>query len=258
MSRRPRVLGAVLALAVAGTLAAAPAQALEPGFCSAPYTDTLLRHVHHVDGTTSVRPVLYPEWASAGLPTPLQAPTDYVRYPWWPDVHAVQYFGPDASEWYWDHLDHESWSRAGQPTVRLAHWIDGTNVVQYASSPEVFFGMPTDAGPGYHRATFAEWVLAGLPAPERFPTTGFYRYPWSAHIGYLDETTTGSGDNLDLETWEWVGRPTPQTVTHVIGEVVWKKPGSSVLYLDSPITGDGFRLTYDQWTALGRPAPATR
>lgn len=238
----------------------APAHALETGFYSAPYTDTLVHHVHQPDGSATTTVATFDEWASAGFPSPMTSFIDYVKYDWAPDVYAVRYFEYASSDdWYWDSVNFASWTRAGQPTVRNAGWIDGTYVFQYASSSEIFFGFPVDenlADP--HKATFSEWLRAGLPSPKQLPTQGFYSYPWAPHIGYLWDTTTGEGEHLNLASWANAGYPTPQTVTHVAGEVVWKRPGSPTLYLDSAITGNGFPLSFAQWTALGRPVPVVR
>lgn len=258
MSRTLRALGATLGLAVAATLVVAPANAITPGYYSAAYDDTILLHQHLADGAQTTGPILFQEWAAAGFPTPTPAPVEYVKYPWWPDTWAVHYFGADRWNWEWAYLTPERWSRAGQPDVRNANWIAETYFFSWASSPEVFAGLPVDGGPGYHKMTFAQWLAAGSPSPEVLTTAGFYRYPWSPSIGSLFDTRTGEGTSLTYAEWSDLGFPTPQTVTHVAGEVVWKKPGSSTLYLDSAITGNGFPLTYAQWTALGRPAPVVR
>lgn len=100
-------------------------------------------------------------------------------------------------------------------------------------------------------------MAAGSPAPNTW-LAGLYTYPWSPGIGLVEDASTGYGYPITYEYWIDEGSPTPQTVSHVNGEVVWKKRDSSTLYLDSAITGDGFALTHDQWTALGRPAPVTR
>ncbi|PWD51043.1 hypothetical protein C8046_10680 [Serinibacter arcticus] len=255
MSRTSRLLGATLGLALAGTLVVAPSQALESGYYSTTYDDVLYRHDHAAEAPNTLV-ASFEEWAAAGFPAPLPAPVEYVKYPWDSDVYAVHYYGPEREDWVWVYLDGQRWAKAGYPTPRAAGWRAYSTFVKVASSDEIFVGDLYSTP--WHKLTPGEWRDAGSPAPEVWATTGFYRYPWSSAIGHLTDTTTGEGYRLLYPEWLGYGSPTPKTVTHVIGEVVWKKPGSATLYLDSPITGDGFRLTYEQWTALGRPAPVTR
>lgn len=255
MHARRSSIAAGVGLAIAATAVAAPSQAIEPGYYSVAYDDTILLHEHGDGGAESTRYVHYQEWAAAGFPAPTPAPVDYVKYAWWPDVSAVHFFGPDPEDWVWASLNYDMWSRAGHPSVRNADWIDLTSVIRYATSDEVFFGQPTDFGPGRHKVTYAQWVAAGSPAPE-LSTSGFYTYPWSDGIGLVWDD--GSGEHRDYDQWAYDGFPTPQTVTNVEGEVVWKRAGSSTLYLDSPITGNGVALTPAQWAALGWPAPVVR
>lgn len=259
MTRTSRLLSTAAVLAVAGTLVAAPSQAAPDGYYSVPFSDDLYYHEHHADGTSTTGKALFQEWAADGFPISAPAPVSYEKVAWWADVFARLPLDPGDQQVV--ALDYEEWSRAGRPNVSTVPWVDfSLVVVRYASSDEVFVSQIADDyfGPGYHRLTFAEWRDAGFPAVERSETSGFYSYPWSNHVGGLWDTTTGSGDRLEQWQWAYYGHPTPQIVTHVIGEVVWKRSGSPTLYLDSPITGDGFQLTYDQWTALGRPAPVVR
>lgn len=249
--RSLRLLGAALGLAVAATLTVAPAQAVNTGYYSVPYDSTLYFH-HH--GSASTDPASFQEWSADGFPTPTPVATDFVKYSWHPMVYAVSYFGPNREDWVWQNLTFEQWTRAGRPAPRNAGWIPDTTFVQWASSPEIFAGLSNDVDP-WHKLTYAEWAAAGHPSPDQYPAAGFYKYPWSSSIGFLWDTTIGDGQTLTYQEYVDLGRPTPQTVTHVNYEHVWRFAGSSQLYLDSPITGWDTPITYSQWSALGRPAP---
>lgn len=249
LKRSLRLLGAALGLTIAATLTVTPAQAVDTGYYSVPYDSTLYR----LDTTTEEPyPASYEEWSSDGSPTPIPASTEFYKVSWSRSVYAVSFLGRTPWQWVWRPLSFEQWTRVGQPVPRVTGAIPGTRYFQWASSPEIAASLP---GAEWHTLTYAEWTAIGRPAPVQEPTAGFYKYPWSTGVGYLWDTTLGVGDTLSYNDYLWWGSPTPQTVTHVIGEVVWKKRGSSTLYLDSPITGGGFALTYDQWSALGRPAP---
>lgn len=251
--RPRRLLGSILGLALAGTLVAAPVSAVENGFYSVPYDDTLYHHEHYTSGGEITIPAGYGQWQDAGFPTPRRAPADYVRYPWSTEIWAVHFFGPSRQDWVWVPLDFDQWTRAGRPPAREAGWIEGSTYWQYASSPEIFVAIWDDEPA--HKLTPAQWRAAGSPAPDRFGTEGIYKYPWSSSIGYVWDTPSGSGDKLTYEDWAFLGFPTPQTVNHLNDEFVWQFRGSGQLYLDSAITGVDHPLTYAQWSALGRPEP---
>ncbi|PWD52120.1 hypothetical protein C8046_17205 [Serinibacter arcticus] len=238
---------------MASTFLAAPSSAVDTGFYSVPYADTLYYHEHYSGSDEVTFPAQYEMWQSSGFPTPRPAPVRYVKYPWSSDIWAVHFFGPDREDWVWSVLDYGQWSRAGRPAPSDAGWIEGSTYWQYASSPEIFVAIWEDEPA--HKLTPAEWRAAGSPAPERLWNQGIYTYPWSSSIGYVWDTPTGDGDTLTFEDWAFLGFPTPQTVNHLSYEHVWRFRGSSQLYLDSAITGIDFPLTFGQWSALGRPAP---
>lgn len=254
--RTLRAIGTALGLAVAATLVTVPAQALEPGVYFTNYDEALLLHQHGNDGQEVTSHLSYQEWARLGFPAQQVAPVEYVKYPWSSRVFAVHFFGPDREDWHWGFLGWGNWAQAHFPAVKDAGWIVDSYYTQWDSSPEIFVTQIGDSP--IHKLSPAEWAAAGSPVPQRYRNAGFYRYPWSTSIGFVDHTPSGSGVPVAFSEWLEQGSPTPQTVSHVNGEVVWKKRDSSTLYLDSAITGDGFALTHDQWTALGRPAPVTR
>lgn len=245
-----RQIGAVVGLAVAATLVAAPSQAAETAFYSVAYDSTLYLHEHDGDYTYAAS---YEEWQQAGFPAPTPAPVSYVKYAWSNDIWAVHFFGPDREDWIWAPLDFQQWTRAGRPAAREAGWIEGSTYWKYGSSPEIFVAIWEDEPA--HKLTAREWQAAGSPAPENLWNEGVYKYPWSTSIGYLWDTPTGSGQPLTYDDWAFLGFPTPQAVTHVSNEFVWRYRGSSQIYLDSAITGHDFPLSYAQWSALGRPTP---
>lgn len=247
-----RLLAPAAALALVATFVAAPSHARESGYYSVPYDSTLLFHDHGY-GTYEAE---FSWWAEDGFPAPVPAPVDYVKYPWSSTIYAVHFFESDRGSWVWEQLTFEQWSRAGRPAARDAGWIEGSAYYRFDSSAELFVESPNVDEP-LHKMTPGQWAAAGSPAPTQLSGQGFYRYPWSSSIGYLSHTPTGDGTPLSYEQWMGFGMPTPQTVTNVANEHVWRFAGYSQLYLDSPITGWDTPINYAQWTSLGRPAPAT-
>ncbi len=80
----------------------------------------------------------FAEWQALGFPTPLPAPTDYVKYPWSPTLYAVTFFGQEESRWVWKELTFVDWQRAGTRAPRNAGWIKGSVYYQWAGTPELW------------------------------------------------------------------------------------------------------------------------
>lgn len=245
------LLLAVLLTAGLGVAHAPEAQASPTGYYSLAYTDELIYHYDR-GGVRFTYGATYDQWRGDGFPTPTRATSDYVKYPWSPTIYAVTFFGADRDDWVWDTLSYDQWQRAGSPTARDAGWIDGSRYYRWGSNASEIFVEGPDGT--VHRLTLTQWQAAGSPGPETRWLQGYFRYPWSSSIGYLYDTPTGSGYPVSYSEWISNGAPTPQTVTHVNGEDVWKSAWSSQLYLDSPITGL-HQLSYSEWAALGFPAP---
>lgn len=253
MRRSIRILAAALGLAIAGTLTAAPANAHNSGYYSVPYSDTIYRHTH-TSTTSYTWAATYAEWSGDGSPAPAAAPVSYVKYPWSSTIYAVSFFGPNRAEWVWNTLTFDQWTRAGRPAAVNATWIQGSVFYKYASNPsEVFVEVPPN--PIAHKLTLSEWQAAGSPGPIPLSSQGFYKYPWASEIGHVTDINTGAGYPVSYNYWSEADFPTPQVVSHVNGEEVWKFSFSNQLYLDSPITGCFYPLNYSQWAALGFPAP---
>jgi len=251
--RKFRLLLSSLVVALVGGAIVAPgASALPSGYYSVPYSDVLISHYHFPDGSTVSYDASYEDWSRDGFPTPSRAPVSYVKYPWSPSIYAVSFFDSGREDWYWTQLTYEQWQRAGAPRAQNAGWIEGSSFYRWASSAELFVEGPDGS---IHKLTHGEWADSGFYPPTTQWSSGFYKYPWSSSIGYLYDTRSGAGWQISYAEWRNEGFPTPQTVSHVVGEEVWKSRYSPQLYLDSPIVGLWHPLTGPQWAALGYPSP---
>lgn len=259
--RRPFVAGAS-AILLTLTLAV-PAQSVEPGYYAVPYDSTVYR-VKLVGSSlaSSGEPITYDDWARAGFPQPRMSDVTYSRYEWSSSIVATLPFtigarldgfrpesnvaGPNQ------HLTYDQWVRASRPQAQAVGWMTGSNVARFASSSEL---MIYGVEPGHsHRLTPQEWASTGFQPFFDDRRRGFYRYPWSTDIGYVQDTVTGEGLKMTYEQWVKAGAPTPQTVSRISGERVWKRANSPVIYLNSTIVGH-HELSADQWRQMGSPTP---
>ncbi|SFK43113.1 hypothetical protein [Cellulomonas sp. KH9] len=197
---------ATLVLLVAG-LGAAPASAARAGFpfYSRPYTSVLVTDYGLRQPT--MQPVSFETWLAWGAPAPVPAPTEYLKYPWAPQIVARTTF-PHA-EPIWQVLTFDEWARAGYPTPRAAAWLPTTSYTKFLSSPEII----AEFGGVNHILTFDEWRAAGFPAfVER--SVAYAKLSWDAGIaetypGNPGAETKLNGVRLTYAQWAAAGHPTP-------------------------------------------------
>jgi hypothetical protein len=246
LRRRGTAALAVVATLAAGTAAAAPAQAIDDGFWSVPYSPTLYLH-EHTGSTASTTPVTYAFWASRSFPVPRPAPTQYVRYSWTPTLHAVTDFGESE---LWKTLDYAEWQHLGfpEPSITARH-IPGTEYFQFPGVPEVFAGLDGVA----HVLTYEEWAESGFQPPA---DTDFevFKLSWRDEVvavGVIDGEIGAS--ILTLDEWQDLGSPQPWVMPMLPEDKVCLVAGTDDLRYDG-VAYDGV-LTYDQWQAAGFPIP---
>ena len=104
------------------------------------------------------KPVNGSQWAAAGYPGPGSSPTEYVHYPWSPQVWAVTYW-PDG--WQWDPLNYAQWTTARYPQPRAAGWVEGSQIWKHAGSNTLYL---TEPSAGTHALTYDEWAATGYRA----------------------------------------------------------------------------------------------
>lgn len=216
------------------------------------------QEIWYVDSAEDIAYALtYEEWAGDGFPTPQPAPTDFVKYPWSPSISAVTFFGQDRSQWLWDHVSFEEWTRAGRPAPRNAGWIEDSYFYQWSTSPEIFV---TDAGNFTHKLTYAEW-LGTLSAPfERLDNRGFVKLAWAdrnhQYVYYADDMANGCYRTIDFATWTGAGQPTPQLATRLPGDAVFRHHREGYAgALAYGLNNSFFWLSADEWARMGSPAP---
>lgn len=250
--RRNRATAAALTalgLVAAGLVSAGTAAAVPDGYYRTPHSDTVTRVAGREAPPYSA--VSFEEWVRAGRPAPRPSPTEYVKYPWSPTVYAVTYWsGP---WWQWEQLGLAEWDRAGRPAVRDAGFVEGSTVLRYGTSDELFLASPDG---GWHKLTWPEWEATGFSVPEASPDAGWVRRSWSPTVYRVWGMGTPQfrGEAIDLASWVAVGRPTPRVSPVLEGDRFVQPAGSA----DVLVTGlglDGVRLTYEQWVAAGSPTP---
>ena len=238
-------------LAAGGAALAAPAQAAVPdGYYRPGYTDQVFR----VTGGDA-RVLSYGEWVAAGSPAPQAAPTDYVHYPFSPDLYAITFWGdaPGAEQWLVHHLSGQEWHRAGAPRPRDVSAIGYTAVYRWSTSDEVFLREPSGR---LHKLTEAQWASIGYPAVEQ-KDEGFVKLSWAAPIARIGEGANGYwGGPISAGTWREEGYPTPRVSTRITGDVFYKLAGSPTVYYSGPTLVRA--LTPSEWAAAGSPLDEVR
>lgn len=245
--RTPAALLAVLALAVATLLGAPAAHAdedLPAGWYSQPHTSALTEVVRFGDSAYwSERD--YPAWQRAGFPAPRPAPTDYVRYPWSPNIYAVTFW---PERWEWERLAFEQWQRAGFPAARAAGYVEGTRYWKWETGGEIFAEERDGA---VHKLTYGEWLASGSREPEYRTGRGYVKLSWYPSIAYLYNTGQGDGYAISYADWAEEDFPTPQVVQRVAGDRFYRYSFDSTVYYQGP--NGSFAVTPAQYRAAGSP-----
>lgn len=219
------------------------------------YTSTIYALV---DGSFPVA-LDFATWSGLyGSRTPRPAPTDYVRYPWSPDISAVTFWGSGRSSWQWASLDPSSWSAAGRPAPRDAGWIFGSFFWRYATGSELFesstapvSGASATSAP--HKLTFSEWQAASSPSYTSY-SYGFEKTAWAPELAIVFDPAAGRGAPLDYAQWQAYGLPTPRSLTRIPGDEFYKTScAASTIYYSGPQMDRA--VTYREWVAAGSPRP---
>lgn len=255
MSIFKRALSAVATVALTGSLAAAtaaPASAdwYGDGVFSLGYSDELWQVDSSVDAAW---PITFDEWAALGFPTPTPAATNYVKYPWSPTVYAVTFFGSERDEWLWDAVTYNQWGRAGFPTPRNAGWIEGSYYYKWGTSSELFVEGPDGVN---HKLTYPEWQDSNFMPPVQRSNEGFVKYSWDSTVVRMTNLAFGQGHAVGYGEWSAEAFPTPQVVTRITGDQVYRNYGDSRIWYAGP--GLNRPITYGEWQAMGFPAPTVR
>ncbi|MCF4120386.1 excalibur calcium-binding domain-containing protein [Antribacter sp. KLBMP9083] len=238
--------------AMTGSLAvstAAPAAAdwYQDGVFALQYTDELWR----VDSASdTARQLTFDEWAALGFPTPQPAPTSYVKYSWSPTVYAVTFFGDERDEWLWEQISFGQWSRAGYPSPWNAGWIEGSYFYKWGTSSELFVEGPDGVN---HKLSHAEWQASGFMPPADRSNEGFVKYTWDSTIVRMTNFGWGQGYAIGYDEWRSEAFPTPQAVTRVAGDQVYRYYGNPTIWYAGP--GLNRPITGAEWQAMGFPAP---
>ncbi|GEM_PF-7124170 len=190
------------------------------------------------------------EWAELGYPAPAAAPTAFVRYSWSATISAVTRWGDDESGWTWQVLDGAMWRRAGSPPPRAVAYVGGSVFYAWSTDPSAIF--VEDPGGVHHQLTYAEWVAAGSPVPERRRNQGFQKLRWDASIARMTDIDRGVGSPIGAAEWARAGYPAPQNVDHFPGERVYLDANGVDVWYSGPSTKR--RITYAEWKLLGFPA----
>lgn len=198
------------------------------------------------DGVTHL--LTYREWQDMEYKQPEQAAGSFVRYPWSSSIYSVEFTSP---EWIWKRLNYDQWQQMGQPAPRIAGFIKGTSFYRHQRSSDIFASAEDgslhklslqewyDAGApspavrtsayfktswastiyfnananveGSRSIGFAEWAVAGFPAPvvDNFVPFSFYwGLPSGGDIYY--RTPDGSDVLLSFDQWQRAGSPWPR------------------------------------------------
>ncbi|MCI9887462.1 hypothetical protein JT358_03160 [Micrococcales bacterium 31B] len=192
-----------------------------PTVYSVPYDDDLF-----VQHATGARRLTIDEWRALGFPTPVPAPTEYVRLSWSRVVYAIHPWGPDRENWGHYLMSEADLRRVGDPAVRVSPWVPTVDTFTFATSDEVFASVGYDST--LHKLTLGEWLDLGAPEPSRYPDQ-FLKLPWLDTIFRVQPDGTGSA--LTLEAWGFYAFPTPMTVPRFPGDT-WSRAenGTDIVY----------------------------
>lgn len=204
--------------------------------------------------------ISYSDWASQGFPGFKPAPTDYVKYPWSPNIYAVTFFGSDQSQWLTDQLNYIEWQLVGFPAPRTAGLIPGSEFIQHDGSSEIFVQEPDDAA-AFHKLTFPQWQAAGAPTPTDTDIQ-FKKLAWDTSGAIFVNYFEDYGNQIDFAQWQYWGFPTPQNVQRLEGDeapsfgVTRESPGSSTLVYYNSFYDYENVLSFQEWQGAGAPPPA--
>lgn len=195
---------------------------------------------------TSITALTYEQWVGLGMPIPLAAPTDYVKYPWSPSISAVTFFGQEQSRWVWKHVSFDEWNRAGQPAPRTAGWIADSSYYQWEGSNQIFV---QDSGAVKHALSYGEWQASGFQPFTKKTNQGFVKLSWDSSIAFLTDYAAGQGAPIGYSTWQGEGFPAPSVRVRFPGDQLYKDYGSSAIWYVGPTVNR--QITYDAWAAMG-------
>lgn len=224
-----------------------------------PSPDATKYYVTKYDGTvwavsaSSITALTYAQWQSLGFPTPLQAPTDYVKYPWSSTISAVTIFGKDQSRWVWRHVSLTEWNRAGRPAPRAAGWIKDSVYYQWTGSNQIFV---QDVGGVRHALTYAEWQASGFQPFTKRENQGFVKLSWDGSIAFLTDFSGGQGGPISYAQWRAEGFPQPTIAGRFPGDQLYRFNGEREVWYAGPTVNR--TISYAEWGATGYATPSVR
>ena len=223
----------------------APAHAVSDGYYKSAHRDD----IYKVEGG-SVRPISFDEWASAGFPAPLPAPTGYVKYAWSPTIYGVTTWFSDESSWQWDSLSFAQWQRARFPAPSNAGWIAGSHYHKWGTSDELFVVGEDGVT---HKLTYDEWAASGFRPFEVRANEGYARLSWSANVARMTDLAAGLGSPIDYPEWRRQDFPRPALYVRFPGDQFNLYYGDPTIYYSGPTMSRA--ITYAEWSAAGFPHP---
>ena len=226
---------------------------LWPLFKSA-YEPTIYELVNDGTGKVTPVPLSYEKWTNVyNQQPPNMVATDFVKYPWSPSIYMVMFFPGGENAWLWKRLSYQQWQSAGQPSPRIAGWIQGSYYYQWHTSAEIFVQGEDGVK---HKLTYAEWQASGLRSFEHRAAEGFLKLTWAPEIARMSDLTNGAGRPLGYAEWQAEAFPTPAAVQRIQGDQFYKDYGSPTVYYAGP--GMNRAVNFAEWQAAGSPTPPVR
>lgn len=241
--RATGLLAVVLAVSAAIVAPSSPAAALPEGVYSVPHSPQLYYHLHSTTRGDVLSPVDFASWRAQGFPAPVPAPTQFLRHPWSPTVHAVTTFGTRTVR---EPITLADWQRAGSPAPRETFPIPDTLYFGLRSGgPEIMAMLDWEGSV----LTPEQWASAGYPAPGLLDVT-YLRLAWEPTIVELYGTQARV---VTYERWIAMGAFPPYRLPMLPGDYVCRIGGGATLsYVGRSFEGT---LTFEQWVAAGQPQP---
>jgi hypothetical protein len=202
-----------------------------------------------VNGTTP-NPINKERWVNVyKMKTPMNTPTDYVRYAWSPTVYAQTYWPGGESARQWDQLTTEQWRTAGSPTARvMVGYIKGSTYYRWATSKQVFVKAPDGTA---HALTSKELTAAGGRPIVSRSNEGFRKLAWAGDVVRFTDLAGGKGRAITKAEWVAEDYPAPQVLTSAPGESFHRAADDPTIWytgltINRPITTA-------EWEAAGKP-----
>jgi hypothetical protein len=255
MSRSLPALVLAGALALGSALVAAPAQAASDDvtYYSVPFSGDLYVTSEYEDYRFPVT-ASFDDWAADGFPKPVPASITYRAFTWADEIYSDIQTDPGAVSTH--ELTFPEWRAAGSPAPTTNGLPADSGVYKFGYSDELFVAILTDGRdvPVNHKLTFTEFAHLGYPSVV-IRDGGFRKLSWlPAIVGAT--VPTYEIEAIDLWTWDYWGRPTPQIVKSFDGDRFCQKPGSADISYVGIAAPQGVKLSFGQWREAGSPAPA--